>query len=295
MSKKKIPVYDICTLGDKHSLNTEVWIEPFDAYLERHYTHLHHPHGHSFYHLVLFTHGKGSHTIDFVKFKVQPCQIYFMIPGQVHSWDFEAGTDGFVINFSPLLFRAFLLNPDYLGRFSFLEGKAAQSVYNIPPGMQKTVLALFREMYDELTARKQLAYDLVCVKLLELFIIMEREYAVKASHAVPGHKNQLLKNFQQLIHQHFRELKLPKEYADLLYVTPNHLNALCQDLAGKTAGELIRERVLLEAKRLLTNADMTVSEIAYNLNFKDNAYFNRYFRKYTSVTPEAFRRSFFKS
>ena len=94
-----------------------------------------------------------------------------------------------------------------------------------------------------------------------------------------------------MIEAHYREIKLPKEYADLLFVTPNYLNALSQELLGKTAGELIRDRVLLEAKRLLTNsASITVSEVATELNFQDNSYFNRFFKKYAKVTPDEFRK-----
>ena len=62
--------------------------------------------------------------------------------------------------------------------------------------------------------------------------------------------------------------------------------------AGKKAGDLIRDRVLLEAKRLLTNADMSVTEIAYDLNFQDNSYFNRFFKKNVGVTPDEFRKTF---
>ncbi len=64
------------------------------------------------------------------------------------------------------------------------------------------------------------------------------------------------------------------------------------DLLGKTAGEIIRDRVLLEAKRLLTNASLTVTEAAHNLNFQDNSYFNRFFKKYTGATPDEFRNNF---
>ena len=56
----------------------------------------------------------------------------------------------------------------------------------------------------------------------------------------------LLKSYQQLIEKHYRTIRLPKEYAELLYITPNHLNALCRDLLSKTAGELIRDRIVLE-------------------------------------------------
>jgi len=58
-----------------------------------------------------------------------------------------------------------------------------------------------------------------------------------------------------------------------------------------SAGELIRNRVILEAKRLLINLNMTVAEIADSLNFKDNSYFARFFKKYTGSTPEEFRKN----
>ena len=80
------------------------------------------------------------------------------------------------------------------------------------------------------------------------------------------------------------------EYAELLYITPNHLNALCKDHLGIPAGELIRNRIILEAKRLLINQDLSISEISYVLNFNDNSYFTKFFKKQVGVTPEEFRR-----
>ncbi len=72
-------------------------------------------------------------------------------------------------------------------------------------------------------------------------------------------------------------------------MTPNHINALTYKLVGKSAVEIIRERVLLEAKRLLVNSDLMVSQIAETLHFEDNAYFTRFFKKYLGTTPEGFR------
>lgn len=81
----------------------------------------------------------------------------------------------------------------------------------------------------------------------------------------------------------------------MLYVTPNHLYALCKDLTDLSAGELIRNRILLEAKRLLTNAKINVSEIAVDLGFADNSYFSKFFKKYEGVSPEVFRKQFIKN
>lgn len=287
---KAIPVYDICTI-DNRSAQRGLMVERFGAYLQKHYQNLHHPHRHSFYHLVLFTKGKGTHTIDFDRFTVKPFQIYFMIPGQVHSWHFEGDVDGYIVHFNDVLFTTFLQNGQYLDRFTFFNGHSEDAVYQMPHDEQVKVTALFESMLDEIKENGTQNIDMIRLRLLELFITVDRTCTDKKRKQAPQQKLLLLKNFKQLIDQQFRLLKLPKEYAEILYVTPNHLNALCQDLLGKTAGDLIRDRIILEAKRLLTNADMTIAEIAYDLNFQDNSYFARFFRKNTGTTPEEFRKN----
>jgi AraC family transcriptional activator of pobA len=77
--KKEIPVYDICTLSEFKQ--EDILISRFASYLVQHQN-LHMAHKHTFYHLVFFTKGGGTHAIDFEQFDVQPFQIYFMIPGQ---------------------------------------------------------------------------------------------------------------------------------------------------------------------------------------------------------------------
>lgn len=284
---KTIPVYDICTIDEK--AQKDLLIERFGSYLSKHYQHLQRPHRHSFYHLVLFTKGKGSHTIDFETFSVKPFQVYFMIPGQVHSWHFKGEVDGYIIHFNESLISSFLQNGLFLDRFSFFQGHATDSVCHLPVAIHGTVLELFERMLQELEQKKEYYMDVIRLKLMELFITINRFHQHKLAKTASPQKRLLLKNFQQLIEKHYKDIRLPKEYAELLYITPNHLNALCQDLLGKTAGDVIRDRVLLEAKRLLTNADMTVTEIAYELNFQDNSYFNRFFKKEVGITPEAFR------
>ncbi|MDB5248484.1 MAG: AraC family transcriptional regulator [Segetibacter sp.] len=290
MSKEKIPVYDICSLSKDQPQQKDLLVERFGDYLNRHSHSLHHAHRHSFYHLVMFTKGAGTHTIDFTQFAVAPHEIYFMIPGQVHSWHFEGEVDGYIINFSESLFRSFLLNPNYLDRFQFFSGISEESVCYLPIEVHGKVTRLFDEIVGQTPQGKEGENDLTRLLLMQLFMIVENSCKSNNKKSIPQQKQVLLRNFRRLIDQHYLTIKLPKEYADLLYVTPNHLNALCQDLLGKTAGELIRDRVLLEAKRLLTNAGMTITEIAYNLNFQDNSYFNRFFKKNVGVTPDEFRK-----
>lgn len=284
-------MYDICSIAAENS-NANLLIERFGNYLDKHYTDLHRAHRHSFYHLVLFTKGEGTHTIDFQQFDVQPFQIYFMVPGQVHSWHFEGAVDGYLVHFNESFISSFVQPGHYLERFSFFNGIAGDGVRQVPVKEQPETVRLMEALLKEKETGSTQSPDMIKLLLLQLFIHVERATNSGRLATAPPQKTLLLRNFQQLIDQHYRELRLPKEYAALLFVTPNHLNALCRELLGKTAGELIRERLILEAKRLLTNAAMNITGIAYELKFEDNSYFNRVFKKETGVTPDAFRKQF---
>lgn len=290
MSRAGIPVYNIRYLVNDDRRQEDLQAERLEIYLERHYQQLHTPHRHTFYHLVLFTSGKGSHTIDFAEFQVQPYQVYFMVPGQVHSWHFEGRPNGYVINFSEQLLKSFLLDQHYLERFTFLAGNSEDCVCHLPLEAQQEAIKLLEAILERIPE----GGDQLKLWLIEFLLLVDESCGNHTPNilTVSRQKDMLFRGFRKLIEQHYKTIRLPKEYADLLYITPNHLNALCQEMSGKSAGELIRDRVILESKRLLVNADLTIAEIAYELNFQDNSYFSRFFRKQTGITPESFRKQY---
>jgi AraC family transcriptional activator of pobA len=284
---QSIPVYDICSLSDVRQ--DDLLVSRFAPYLESH-KHLFFPHRHSFYHLVLFIAGAGSHTIDFERFDVKPGQVYFMIPGQVHSWAFEGFTDGYIINFSESFIQSFVLQSGYLNQFSFFNGNLNEAVVNLPEASFNTVKALFEQIITEIINPAASGSDMVRLLMLQIFIHINRLNTRADVSGKLTYNQTLLKNYQRLIDQHYIDIKLPKDYAELLYITPNHLNAVCKDLLDLSAGELIRNRTLLEAKRLLTNPQLSISDISLKLNFSDNSYFTKFFKKAQGQTPEEFRK-----
>ncbi len=212
-----------------------------------------------------------------------------MIPGQVHWWNITDEDEGYGLNFSENLFHSFIANPDYLGQFPFLRGIPEESVMDLKGDALSEATYFFKQIINEAAKKDSFSQDQVCFHLMSLFIGVSRHENIRVRLQMSTLNQKILHQFRVLLNQNYKKKKLPKEYAAMLYITPYKLNAICNEQAGTSAGEIIRNRIILEAKRLLVNADMSISEIAYQLNFSDNSYFTKFFKKYTSFTPEEFR------
>ena len=101
-----------------------------------------------------------------------------------------------------------------------------------------------------------------------------------------------LNKFEALIDLNFKEHKNIPFYADALNISLKQLSHVCKKTVAKTPIEMLIERIILEAKRLLIHSDLSICTIAETLNFSDNSYFVRSFKKHCDMTPEHFRQSF---
>lgn len=289
---KKLPTYSICNLLGADRCMTEFVVVRLREFVEAHRD-LQFPHRHDFFQILLFTAGGGRHSIDFRQYAAEAGQVYFMSPGQIHDWDFDATTDGFLLNFNESFFTSICHNPHFVREFPIFHNISGESVCHLNADTRAAVGQIFEQMLEEFSKNEDFKADLLRGQLIQLLVRLSRAAApMPRSAGVSKHQLTMFRQFERLIEQHFREKHLPKTYAELMFVTPNHLNALSNQVAGLPAGELIRNRMLLEAKRLLANSDLLISQIAAMLHFEDNAYFTRFFKKYTGATPERFRASF---
>lgn len=80
-----------------------------------------------------------------------------------------------------------------------------------------------------------------------------------------------------------------KFYADKLCLTPNYLSGVVKDYTGKTATEWVNEFVILEAKIMLTDSELSIQEIAYQLHFTDQSAFGKYFKQLVGISPKLYR------
>jgi AraC-like DNA-binding protein len=136
---------------------------------------------------------------------------------------------------------------------------------------------------------KELLYHTFYLFLYEVYGI-SKKYAVPFHHHVTRKEN-LVKNFTLLVQKQFRLLRNVNKYAAQLNITPKYLTETVKEITGKTAGEIIDDFVLLEAKLLLDNPVLSIAEIADELHFSDQSFFGKYFKRHTGLSPKEYRRS----
>ena len=102
------------------------------------------------------------------------------------------------------------------------------------------------------------------------------------------------RELEQLIEKKYQTEKSPQYYASELNISPKHLNRITKEMVGKTTTDLIIERVLLEAKRMLIHAKQSFTEIADELGYEDYSYFSRIFKNKTGENPSLFQARYVK-
>ena len=141
-----------------------------------------------------------------------------------------------------------------------------------------------------LTVREDLVWPLLELLAQAVFTLLLRN-AKLDDHAASGIRGELklFQRFNQLIDGHYHQHWTVPDYASELHLTESRLTDICRRFANRPPKRLIFDRQLREAKRLLLFSDSAVNEIAWQLGFKDPAYFARFFNRLVGCSPSAFR------
>ena len=106
-----------------------------------------------------------------------------------------------------------------------------------------------------------------------------------------AYKNSLVERFLELVHEHYRTERMIGFYADRICVTPKYLSKVVKEHTGRSAGEWIENHVILDARAMLQSSDMTIQQIAASLNFPNQSFFGKYFKRATGLSPKEYRRT----
>ncbi len=283
----KVPVYGIEAFQEKER-EAFFYSSDLHTHLKSHQF-INAPHKHSTYIAVLFTKGKGEHQIDYTTYPVKPGSVFLLSPGQVHCWNLSKDAEGYVFFHTKDFYDRIFIHRQ-LNDFPFFYLQHNYPVLYLTTKETVVIEHLFKEINTE--AKQQLPF--VKSKLGSLidllYINLARHYINHQSIVHTNPSGYLkVKKLQRLIDENFREKKLPKEYAILMNMSTRHLGRLCQEILSKSTTELIAERVMIEAKRLLTHSETSMSEVGALLGFDDYSYFIRFFKKHEGCSPKQFQ------
>ena len=289
----KIPVLNIKQFQSSKEVH-QVYVNSFANHIKinKHLTST--PHSHNFYLCVIFTKGSGVHEIDFKSYSISPGKVFFLKPGQTHFWKFKTPPNGFIFFHSKEFYEMYYLTHQ-LSNFPFYYS------YQNPPVLELTdsskgIEDKFRELLQEYHETQAFRNLKMVNSINDIYITLTRAYTSTLNLADYASVNYLiiLEQLEQYIEEYYHQEKLPKYYAGLLNITTKHLNRVTKETLNKTTHQLIAERVILEAKRLIVHSQNPLARIAEALGFEDYAYFSRYFKKKTGTSPIDFKKSYHK-
>ena len=236
-------------------------------------------HLHGFYEIIWFQKGSGTHYVDFNQYAIAPGTIFFISPGQIHSFDTKHDQEGYVLKICAELFDDFV----------------SLSCVTVQDKDSAALEMLIGAMQEELKKEDSLGHREALHALVKLFVIMvRRSYAGMNPSAPNPHKvsYKAFLNFRKLIEENYCRLHTVKDYASLLNVSSKTLTLYVNECSKYSPLELINTRIILEAKRLLRYSVLSVKEIAFRLGFEDPSYFAKFFKRLVKQSPADYRESF---
>jgi len=288
---EEIPIYEL-PFPEKEKLALKIYKVKGGTIQRKDYPHdTRLPHKHSYFELCVFTNGSGEHEIDFQNHPIHSPSIHVLHPGQVHLIRRGEEYEGYLFVFSKEFYNLQFKGLEIIPGYPLVTKLSHGPILNMTNDEFEDFAILIASIEKEFEQTSPESEEII-ISFLNIFFLRLRNRFVsllKEENPIDTPFRKLVYSFNELVDHHFKEIHQVKEYAELLGESPVVLNRAIKNLTGKTPSELIVERLILEAKRLLLYSDLSNKEVAYKLNYEDPSYFARIFRKKTGDTPTEFR------
>lgn len=240
------------------------------------------------YTILLIPNHKGSFQADFGNFPFEGPVIFFATPFQtIHFKEVPKG------KITMLQFHGDFYCIAYHKAEVACNGLLFNNIFLEPSiSLQPEELQSFDSLLEQLKAElhQEQPNEAVLTAYLQLFLAQSSRIKLKTCNTkIQPAREELMESFQSALEENFLNLRKPADYANLLHLNPNTFTKRCKKHFGKTPTTLIQERLVLEAKKQLHLTRKSIKEVAYALNFEDEYYFSRFFKKMTGVSPQIFR------
>lgn len=285
------PIFNIINFNDYNNcmrFEDSFYVRCFSEHLKEN-KFLEKPHGHNFFLMLIVTEGSGKHVIDFTEYKVSPGSMFILSPGQVHQWLLSKDVKGYILFFTKDFFLHDF-NTSRLTRFPFFNSTFSTPHFKLNENQTAAILLKYQAMCSEYKDRKPDYQEMIRMYLNAMLLELSRFYSEKklSNYSLPYDIVQL-KKFEALIDKYFKLHRPLSCYAERMHISERQLSYLCKKTLNKKPSEMMTERIILEAKRLIIHSSMSISAISEELNYSNSSYFIRLFKKFTKQTPEQFR------
>jgi AraC family transcriptional regulator, transcriptional activator of pobA len=255
-------------------------------------TTLHRP---EFYHIIWILKGAPVHLVDFNSIKLVENSILFVPKDCVNRWDSNPDYDGKVILFTDKFFCKEQGDLNFLQSTILYNDLFEISMLKVDD-VKTQFIRQFELIADEYNnPSERYHYEILRNHLHNFMLYADREKG-KQGYRKIEHSSDLeyMMRFKDLLGRNFSKYKSVNIYASDLNISSRRLNQATVNILGKSAKQLIDERILLESKRLLTFSVSTIKEISFHLGFDEPTNFIKYFHKHEHVTPIDFRKNYHK-
>ncbi len=243
-----------------------------------------------FFKLVWLEKGTINLSLDLKDYTVSESGLLMILPDTQMELETGPGTKVVVISFAISIIKidgrdfaveVFRMFVSYIG------GLQAEISKNTLHKIRQIITSLFEEYESETPS-----YDIVWSYLKIILLNLIREAGNRVS--VPDKNIERFHIFFTLLNEHAKKEKNVTFYASKLNISTKRLNQILQSLTNKSASYFIQEHLIMEAKRELIKCELSVNEIAYALGFEDRAYFSRFFKRWTEVSPNKYKKIYFQ-
>lgn len=243
------------------------------------------PHRHADLCQLLFVHkGQAELQIEGRRTLLGESAIQILPPLSVHGFGFSEDIEGYVLTLAAPLMAYFQAQLEHqVNALGVAESYPARGDGDY---LDSLFSALQREYLGHQPEREMLMHSLVSVIVAW---VSRQAIQRRSASQRPQRSREYFNGYIQLVEEHYREHVKVEDLAHKLGISVSHLNGTCRELAGQPALQIMHERQLLEAKRLLTYTAMTIYEVSDTLGFSDPTNFTRLFRRRVGISPKAFR------
>lgn len=252
------------------------------------------PHRTNFYHIFILENCQPTHFADFKPIKIEPYSLLFIDKDRVHHFDQLLNYQGQLLVFTEDFFYTTKHDTKFLRSSILFNDLADKPAIKLNKSDFEKYINICNNIAEELSHPTDNSKPILLKNLLHNFLLhAEREKRKQGfTEFKKGADLDYTLLFRDLLEVNYTKLKSVNDYAQLIFISEKRLGQATTKILDKSPKEVINDRILLEARRLLVHTNLSIKEIGQELGFEDPAYFVRYFKKNTETTPVEFRETY---